>query len=672
MAEELTTQSVRLPNGLVIEGIPRGTSVEEIRRVAIDSGQAFPSDFPSEAGASTTPAPERPWFEKTGDFLGNNMEIPLGIGGSIAGGIAGAPLGPAGAITGAVIGGAVGSGGGSLLSDNLQGQELDYGRATQEALISAGVDLGTLGLGKVLKPAFIAARARLGFSPQDTADYILRNAIDGADAGSRESLLASQRILRESGTGATLTPFQTGNANALQTFGQKIGEIGLGSRQIAEANVSAVNQATSDALTEIITRSGTEVGINPSALGEAMYSVITSGKRALSDSYGQGLSELQETLGNSVVSIQGVKNALNTFLHQHQREGFSTLNDQTVAYVSKLVDDFKSVPNMQARHLLDLEKKIVDDISQFGNLDSGVYNTVVERQLVQLSNDLRGAMGRALDNAAPGASAQFSALKQAYSEGIGGMLPEINKTFVRNASRENFTSLGRMLTQSGNTDQVRSFLKSIDTAYNQIDTALAREGAVSAPFASAADAREAIKQGFLRQLFPDLGREFDVTTYANLADRFNRPADKARLKLIMGDDYLRFKQITNLMKEASEKPTSNVGELVIRSAEYGSLGAAALGTSGPSLGAAGAILLGPIGLAKLSTNQNLMTRMIALQKGKFPTGQALTAFAANIATDLYRTLDDEEQQSLRREFNALDFDRENTSDDVPSVGTIPQ
>jgi hypothetical protein len=656
MAEELTTQSVRLPNGRVIEGIPRGTSVEEIRRVAIDSGQALPSDFPSEAGASTTPAPERPWYEKTGDFLGNNMEIPLGIGGSIAGGIAGALLGPVGAITGAVIGGAVGSGGGSLLSDNLQGQELDYGRATQEALISAGVDLGTLGLGKVLKPAFVAARARLGFSPQDTADYILRQAIDGADVGSRESLLASQRILRESGTGATLTPFQTGNANALQTFGQKIGEIGLGSRQISEANVSAVNQATSDALTEIITRSGTEVGINPSALGEAMYSVITSGKKALSDFYGQGLSELQETLGNSVVSIQGVKNSLNTFLHQHQREGFSTLNDQTVAYVSKLIEDFKSVPNMKASHLLDLEKKIVDDISQFGNLDSGVYNTVVERQLVQLSNDLRGAMGRALDNATPGASAQFSALKQAYSEGIGGMLPEINKTFVKNASRENFTSLGRMLTQSGNTDQVRTFMRSIDTAYNQIDNALAREGTVSAPFASAADAKEAIKQGFLRQMFPNLGREFDVSTYANLADRFNRPADKARLKLIMGDDYMRFKQITNLMKEASEKPTSNVGELVIRSAEYGSLGAAALGTSGPSLGAAGVILLGPIGLAKLSTNQNLMTRMIALQKGKFPTGQALTAFAANIATDLYRTLDDEEQQSLRREFNALEGD----------------
>lgn len=657
MAEELTTQSVRLPNGRVIEGIPRGTSIEEIRRVAIDSGQALPSDFPSEAGASTTPAQERPWFEKTGDFLGNNMEIPLGIGGSIAGGIVGGVVGgPPGAIAGAVAGGAAGSGGGSLLSDNLQGQELDYGRATQEALISAGVDLVTLGLGKVLKPSFVAARARLGFSPQDTADYILRQAIDGADAGSRESLLASQRILRESGTGATLTPFQTGNANALQTFGQKIGEIGLGSRQIAEANVSAVNQATSDALTEIITRSGTEVGVNPSALGEAMYSVITSGKKALSDSYGQGLSELQETLGNSVVSIQGVKNSLNTFLHQHQREGFSTLNDQTVAYVSKLIEDFKSVPNMKASHLLDLEKKIVDDISQFGNLDSGVYNTVVERQLVQLSNDLRGAMGRALDNATPGASAQFSALKQAYSEGIGGMLPEINKTFVKNASRENFTSLGRMLTQSGNTDQVRTFMRSIDTAYSQIDNALAREGAVSAPFASAADAKEAIKQGFLRQMFPDLGREFDVTSYANLADRFNRPADKARLKLIMGDDYMRFKQITNLMKEASEKPTSNVGELVIRSAEYGSLGAAALGTSGPSLGAAGAILLGPIGLAKLSTNQNLMTRMIALQKGKFPTGQALTAFAANIATDLYRTLDDEEQQSLRREFNALEGD----------------
>lgn len=654
------TYTVVLPNGNRMPDVPVTASQENIQRASIDLGLATLEDF----SVSSQPIVDAPWYQDVGNFLKKNMEIPVGLGGTAAGAAIGTAIMPGvGTAIGAVLGGALGSGGGSLLSDVYEGEELDYAEAVQEAAISAGFDVATLGIGKYAK-GFYRTMKSLGKSPEQVAKELAERAArsaatrttDEAVAGSLESLRSSQSIL--AGRGATMTPYQTGQASGLQVFGQRLGETGILSRKISQDNLNLINQTVSDSLEDVITRFGPEMGSSADDLGEHMYQVITAGKRALSDSYGRGLTELQGTLGNSVVNIQGIKNTLRTFLAQHQREGFSNLNRQTVSYVEDMIDGFRSVPRMQATSLIDLEKKIVDDISQFGNLDAGVYNTVVERQLTQLSKSLRESMARALNRASPGAGDALSSLKKSYADGIEGILPVINKRFINQATKDNFNSLGRMLTQTGNQSQIKKFMDSIDTAYDEIGKVMSREGAESAPFLSASDAKNAIRQSFLRDTFPNIGETFDINHYRRLAGSWDRPTNAARYKLVLGDAYGEVKQLVNLMAEASSVPGSNIGELVLRSKEYaaggavaGSLMAGAGG--GAAAGLAGTVLFGPVVLSKLATNPGNVSRLLLFNKAKFASTDAMATAGLNLAFDMIRELPEDERTEVEQEIEAM-------------------
>ena len=75
---------VELPNGETIYDIPVGTSKEVIQDKAIANGLATLEDF-----APKPPPVEKeedlPWYQDVGNFLKKNMEIPMGLGGSLAG-----------------------------------------------------------------------------------------------------------------------------------------------------------------------------------------------------------------------------------------------------------------------------------------------------------------------------------------------------------------------------------------------------------------------------------------------------------------------------------------------------------------------------------------------------------------------------------------------------------
>jgi len=143
-----------LPSGLkvTLSGVPENVTDSEIQDELIAQGKASLSDFQK---PQTAPVQESSMLESVGGFLKSNMEIPLGLAGSFAGIAAGAPLGPVGMVVGGILGGASGSAGGSLVSNVFEGEELDFADATNEFLMSAGFDVATLGLGKVLKPGAI-------------------------------------------------------------------------------------------------------------------------------------------------------------------------------------------------------------------------------------------------------------------------------------------------------------------------------------------------------------------------------------------------------------------------------------------------------------------------------------------------------------------------------------
>ena len=649
---------VELPNGETIYDVPVGTSKEVIQDKAIANGLATLQDF----APKPTPTGEEdlPWYQDAGNFLKENMEIPMGLGGSLAGAAAGIPFGPVGMIAGGILGGSAGTGAGSLTSDVLQGKDLDFQEAVKESLISAGFDVATLGLGKVLKPAYLSAKAALGYTPKEVAEEIMK---EGLETGSTESLKATQKILQEGG--ASLTRYQTGQASSLAVFAEKIGDAGLLSGKEATGNAAKVNQAAQSALNDIANAVDLRTGASPSDLGEAMFDIISAGRLALSDSYGDGLETISKRVVNRTVNTTGIKKQLELFLKNNSEmtselidgktvsKAISTLDDATVKFINSQLSGTLEYGNMTAQSLLKVDKMLSQQMRQFGDIKSSNYNAVADRELGELQNILKQSFINTLKQADPKIAKEYELLKNSYKEGMSGLLPVLNKNTILNAEKGNFEALGRMLTTQTNSDKVQVFLNSIDEAYKQIGK---REGLPSEiAYGTAKEAKQVIKQSFLKNLIPDMSSpDFDIATYRKLASQFSKPDADKRLKIIAGQDYGRVKQIFNLFAEASKRPEGNLGTLFLRNKEYTAIAGAGLGASvGGTIGAAlgsGAILTAPIFLAKAASNPKAVNKLLAFEKMTFKSPEAMEKFASFIVSDTMDALSEEEQAEIRNYF----------------------
>ena len=650
---------VDLPNGETIYDVPVGTSEEVVKDLAISGGLATLEDF----APKPTPTEEEedsPWYQDVGDFLKGNMEIPLGLGGSLAGAAAGIPLGPPGMVAGGIIGGSVGTGAGSLTSDVLEGKELDFQSAVKEALTSAGIDVATLGLGKYLKAPYLAAKAALGYGPKEVAEEIMK---EGLETGSTESLKATQRILEEGG--ASLSRYQTGQASSLAVFAEKIGDAGLLSGKEATGNAKKVNEAAQSALNDIANAVDLRTGASPSDLGEAMFDIISAGRLALSDAYGDGLEVISKKVANRTVNTTGIKKQLELFLKNNSEmtselidgktvsKAISTLDDATVKFINSQLSGTLEYGNMTAQSLLKVDKMLSQQMRQFGDIKSSNYNAVADRELGELQNILKQSFINTLKQADPKVAKEYELLKQSYKQGMSGLLPVLNKNTILNAEKGNFEALGRMLTTQTNSDKVQVFLNSIDEAYKQIGK---REGLPSEiAYGTAKEAKQVIKQSFLRNLIPDMSSpDFDIATYRKLAAQFSKPDADKRLKIIAGQDYARVKQIFNLFAEASKRPEGNLGTLFLRNKEYAAVAGAGVGASvGGVVGAAlgsGAILTAPIFLAKAASNPKAVNKLLAFEKMTFKSPEAMEKFASFIVSDTMDALSEEEQAEIRNYF----------------------
>ena len=590
---------------------------------------------------------DKPWYEDTADFLKANMELPAGIAGGIGGALTGAAVaGPVGMVVGGVLGGSGGSFGGSLASDALQGEELDYADAVKEAAISAGFDVATLGLGKVLKPAYVAAKMKLGYSPAEVVEEVVKR--QAGPAGTKESLQATQEILQKEG--ATLTPFQTGEASGSQIFAQRIAETGMFSRNVMEQNVEAVNNAISKSLEDIISK-GFAGPLDSSTLGMTFSEVIGEGKKALGKQYEMGLSNVLEDVAGKAVSMKPLKAQLTSFVNRGDRQFFNTLDKDTQKYVNSLVNGLDNVENVPASVLIDFEKKIKSQMRQFGDINSGVYNGTAERELGMLSNEIRNTVSSMLAKVSPEAAEKYSKLNKAYAKGMTGLLPEINSNFVKRANKDNFYSLGNMLIGGQNTDQIANMFKSIDKAYSLVG----KEGAKTLPFATAKEAKQAVRSSYLAKVIPTLSSPaFNIEDYAKLSAKLNTPTEARRVSAILGEDYSTYKQLLNAMTEASKKPESELGTLLVRGKEFAAFSqAAAAGAGAASMTPAGALgaaaVFGiPVFMAKMSTNPKAVNKLLALSKTPFTSAEKASKHLQLIVGDVVNAMDEEEKSQFDR------------------------
>ena len=630
-------------------------------------------------------AVDQGFLESAGDFLSANMEIPLGISGSLAGAGAGFLVGgPVGAVVGGILGGAGGSAAGSVTSDYLEGVPIDYAEATEQALLSAGIDIVTIGLASKVKPFLLSAKAAR-MSPDEAAKMFVKEAamVAGEQAnravaqagqreaiartggllasGSPESLKESQKLAEE--FGATLLPSQTGQATTVQALSEGIANLGLFSSGKMNKATERLDNASASALTEIMNRSGTAEFQDPKALGQAMSTVIDKGKEAMSTLYSRGLQEIQEGLGQQRTELSPLKASFTKFKNKSQGELRNYLQPSTLRYVDDTLDTMSKLKTLSVKELLEFEKTLKTDIAALGGLGSTGAQREAARELTILSKNIRGVVQRSLDRTSPELGAKYQDLKKAYRVSINGILPKVNSRFVANAQKESYSSLGKMLTRSGGLDEITAMLKSIDESYAVMKKASNKRMPSGLPFKTADEAKQVIKESYLKNIFADVGGDFNNQKYSYLASEFQTPENSARLKLILGEDAPRVKQIMNLMSETSATVQGNLGELLFRSKEYAALSAPGRSLSETKLAGAGgqlyaasvdalmggSILVAPVVLANIVTNPKLTNKLLAFDKAKFPTQEAALLAANSIVEELFDTLTDEEIREVQRE-----------------------
>jgi hypothetical protein len=318
---------------------------------------------------------------------------------------------------------------------------------------------------------------------------------------------------------------------------------------------------------------------------------------------------------------------------------------------------------MSAQALLQVDKMLSGQMRKFGTKGTANYNTVADRELAQLQGALKESFINTLKQADPKIATEYALLKNTYKEGLSGLLPVLNKNTVMRAEIGDYEALGKLLTKQTNSNKIQGFMSSLDEAYKQIGK---REGLPSEiAYGTAKEAKQVIRQSFLKNLIPQASSpDFDVSDYRKLASQFSKPDADKRLKVVMGQDYGRVKQLFNLFSEASKTPEGNFGTLFLRGKEFSAvqglpsaigagIGGAAAGTTGAMLGAAIApsvILTVPIFLAKAASNPKAVNKLLAFEKMTFKSPEAMEKFAAFIVSDTIDALSDEEQAEIRNHF----------------------
>jgi len=645
------------------------TSVEQRYKLYQERQQQQEKEPPTsieqryQAYLEKNPSRVEPREEVGPTWLEKNLDVPLGALGSIGGAGLGFALGgPPGAIVGGIAAGALGTGAGTVISETQfkEADEVDaYTKAVENALWSMGFDLATLGVASKVKPLYYAARAKMGKSAEETAKEI----IDGAyGPGSRESLQASQAILQQGG--ATLLPSQVGGAG-LDAFKERVASVGLISRQTMAENQQAVNRVVREELTTILNRNAAGFEADPYSMGQAFHLLIEEGQNAVQQTYLKGLDQIKLDLGTGLgqtVDANKILAPINKYLKGKKGVAVDELSPESIQFLNQQLARLENLPNgsFPVHELITLDKAFTQRVSAKFGPEGAERNSVVQAELADVATELRTAIYNAMKDINPDAADAYRGLKQQYADGINTLFPRINKTFMSAANRGSFLGLGNLAAQATNLNQVMAMRDSLKKAFAEAS----KDPNISLPFESAAQIDELFKRGFLSSRISKIFDEgFLITDLKSVAEKLTIPAESKKFKTILGSDYGRFKQLMNLVVEASESATGDFGVLMLRGAEAGGIRAVAgqVGTllAGGGAAVGGALPVSPVVMggvaalwipqifANIATNPAYVNRLISLMGKNQSRGLEATSTAAQLlVADVIYSMTDEEKNEM--------------------------
>ena len=614
-----------------------------------------------QGGPTETDTKEYSWLQE-------NLDLPAGIAGAITGERLGAPFGPYGRLTGAVIGGGVGTAGGVLASQVQTDEQLDYNKAVKEGLVSMGIDLATLGVGKLIpNSAWVATMKRLGVPADVTASKVAAMVDTNAAKQQTQQFLESR--------GLSLTPFQTGAARGAQVLSERIAGIGIFSRSRMGDHFESIQGAIRQEFDNMYDLKA-ELGFTD--VGSYVAGIIEAGKDGLSQYYGRTLNDIETKIRPSYTSAAPLKAKIDSLFDKYGIYGRkvdeetgelitaridSELAPEARAFLSSELGKLQDVVAIDAKSIIQLEKKITQ--MERSLIEQGQRTAADD--VVRIGEELKDTYATLLTNIDPVQGQRYLDLKTNYRNAITNLVPKVNKNVIDKALRSNdYMSLGKVIINNGSITQVRNFMTSIDQAY-----ALARKNNTlgDLPFKTAKEAKQQVRKSFLNNMFPDLlNKEQDLSKMVSTIRKYSYGDNESKMKALFGPDYNNVKKLFNAIEHTAKNPSGDIGSLMFRNKEYSSLlnvaslvtagvGSKAAGLSAPealmTMGAAAFVLYTPLMMSKIATDPRLANKLLGLTKGNFANREAQLKVAGLIMNDAIKLLDDGERMEFIEMLEAM-------------------
>ena len=650
---------------------PATMTDEEIQATLSDYSVAqIPQDKPVDA-----PTEDYSW-------LTENQDLPMGIAGAITGERLGSSFGPTGRVAGAVIGGGVGTFAGVLASQYATDEQLDYNKAVKEGLIGMGIDVATLGAGKMIPNSYwVSTMKRLGV-PADVVASKIAAKVDTTGA-----LQQTQEFLEAKGL--SLTPFQTGAAKASQVLSERIAGVGIFSGSRMGDHFEQVQGVIRKEFEDVYDVKD-QLGV--SDVGSYLAGIIQAGKDGLSQYYDKTLTDINNRMSISYTSaaplkvkIDGLFNKYGIYGQKVDKETGELVNemiDSELAPEAKsfLIDELgkmREVVAIDGKTIIQLEKKISQKQRQL----TEAKNFTAADDVMRLGEELKDTYAQLLSNIDPVQAERYAKLKNTYRTSINNLMPDVNKNLINKALRSNdYTSLGNAVVQNGSVAQVNKFMSTIEQSY-----AIARkQGTVGdLPFKTAKEAKQQFRKSFLNTLFPSMIDETqDLSKIIPTIRKYSYGDNEKKMKAIFGSDFNNVKKLFNAIEHTAKSPSGDIGSLMFRNKEYGallnlaSLATAGLGSTAAGLsagqgltvlGGAAFVLYTPLVMSKIVTDPKLANKLLGLTKGKFQDKTARLKVAGLLLNDVIKTMDDGETLEFVDMLKAMHHEGTKTT-----TGELPQ
>jgi len=627
---------VTLPNGVVLEGLPPNAKPEQIKNYAINKNlitEEEYGDFEPVTGFEYD-------LNRVTNFLTDNIDTGSSIAGAVGGAKLGSVAGPIGSVTGGIVGGALGAFGGSLAEQETKNKDVDVGVAVREARDSALIDTATFGLGKVIRPL---AKA-IGVTPSSVVGRLMPGAFEDVPVGSLASRRQTQRLLAESG--GTLTASQTGQASSVRRVAESISEQGIFSGRAARKRAMENARILEERARSMVDGVDPTLAVSQGELGAGIYGAIKEGRSSAIQLYDQGLDEISKKASGKVASTKRIRNSIDDYLSENSAEGIGSTLHPTTADSIKSIKSLFEAPTLPIDSLLKAQKLVNREIKDAGTFGGPKFNTDVENELTALSTKIKSAIEQSISRVAPEVATDYKLLNRTYGETMESLLPKINSNVVGAARQGDYDTLGKLLINTRSTNRISSMMNSIDTAFDTMQKAGTDMSKL--PVKSASEAKKMVRQSYLADFFGQVVEEGDIYKLASKAKQFSKPTEAARLKAILGEDYVPFKTLLNAVAESSGKEGGSVLGLALRSREAGILtGTTTGGEIAGKLGAAASVLGIPEILGRIATNKKAVNQLLGLEAQYRKNPNLAPEQLASAITKIIEDLPDSDKKSLQ-------------------------